>query len=156
MCGFGKATFFVLLDTSSGHHQMMLSELSMQKTAFFAPHERKYCWAVMPFGLKNAPPAFVAMMHDLKELWTAVAEANHINTSVDNGTTIILNDNCIYGVSIEHTLLMTQCVCLIAQKYQLTRKLKSRSGFFPQQLNLLGWTFIKKEATLLPNPKTTS
>jgi hypothetical protein len=56
----------------------------------------------MPIGLKNAPPVYVAMMHDLKELWTEMAEANGIDTSVDNGTTIIINDNFIYGVSIDN------------------------------------------------------
>jgi hypothetical protein len=61
----------------------------------------------MPFGLKNAPTAFVAMMHDLKEMWTAMAREHGIDVSVDNGTTIIIDDNFIYGVSIEHTFLMT-------------------------------------------------
>jgi hypothetical protein len=100
MYGFGEATFFILLDASSGYHQVKLSWASMMKTAFFAPHGRKYCWVVMPFGLKNAPPVYVAMMHDLKELWTELAEANGIDTSVDNGTTIIIDDNFIFGVSI--------------------------------------------------------
>jgi hypothetical protein len=73
MYGFGAATCYILLDAAAGYHQVQLSESSMAKTAFFAPHGRKYCWTVMPFGLKNAPPVYVAMMHDLKELWTELA-----------------------------------------------------------------------------------
>jgi hypothetical protein len=116
MYGFGEATFFILLDALAGYHQVQLSESSMMKTAFFAPHGRKYCWVAMPFGLKNAPPVYVAMMHDLKELWTEMAEANGINTTVNNGTTIIIDDNFIHGVSIDTVFLMTRCVCLIARK----------------------------------------
>ena len=106
MYGFGEATFFILLEALSGYHQMMLSEASMLKTALFAPHGQ-YCWSVMPFGLMNTPPAFIAMMHDLKEIWTAIAKAHGIKRSVDNGTTIIIDNNFIYRVSIKHTFLMT-------------------------------------------------
>jgi hypothetical protein len=124
MFGFGKATFFILLDASAGYHQVRLSEASMMKTAFYAPHGRKYCWVVMPFGLKNAPPVYIAMMHNLKELWTIMAEENGIDISNDNGSTIIIDDNFLYGVSIENAFMLVRCVCKIARKYQLTWKLK--------------------------------
>jgi hypothetical protein len=52
--GFGKATYFILLYTFSGYHQVKLFPASAIKTAFFAPHGRKYIWLVMPFGLCNA------------------------------------------------------------------------------------------------------
>jgi hypothetical protein len=68
MYGFGDAMFFILLDAYSGYHQVSLEAASMLKTAFFAPHGRKYCWVVMPFGLRNCPVIFIVMMHDLQEL----------------------------------------------------------------------------------------
>jgi hypothetical protein len=137
MYGFGEATFFILLDASAGYHQVQLSESSMMKTAFFAPHGRKYCWVVMPFGLKNAPPVYVAMMHDLKDLWTTEAERQGVDTSTDNGTTIIIDDTFIYGVSVDHAFLMTRCVCLIARKYHLTWKLK-KSRWLPSKIEFVG------------------
>jgi hypothetical protein len=143
MYGFGEATFFVLLDASAGYHQVRLSESSMMKTAFFAPHGRKYCWVVMPFGLKNAPPVYVAMMHDLKDLWTTMAEEKGVDTSEDNGTTIIIDDTFIYGVSIEHAFLITRCVCLIARKYHLTWKLK-KSQWFPSKIEFVGVDIHRK------------
>jgi hypothetical protein len=133
MYGFAKATFFIVLDALAGYHQEQLSESSMMKTDFFAPHGRKYCWVVMPFGLKDALPVYVAMMHDLKELWTEMAEVNIIDTTVDNITTIIIDDNFIFGVPIDNAFLMTRCcVCLIAQKYHLTWKLK-KSRWLPSK-----------------------
>jgi hypothetical protein len=135
--GFGEAQFFILFDASSGYHQVRLSESSMMKTAFFVPHGGKYCWVVMPFGLKNCPPVFVAMMHDLKELWTELAEKEGINLSTDNGTTIIIDDNFIYGVSIEQVFILARCVCLVARKYQLTWKLK-KAQWLPSKVEFAG------------------
>ena len=105
----------------------------------------------MPFGLKNAPPVYVAMMHDLKELWTELAEANGIDTSVDNGTTIIIDDNFVFGVSIEHTFLLTWCVCLVARKYHLSWKLK-KSQWLPSKVEFVGVDIsTRKEAIRQPN-----
>jgi hypothetical protein len=97
---FGEATFCIPLDTLAGYHQVQLSEASMMKTALFALHERKHCWVIMPFELKNISPVYVAMMHNLKEIWTEMAKASGvIDTAVDNGTTMIIENNFIYGVS---------------------------------------------------------
>jgi hypothetical protein len=143
MYGFGEAMFFILLDAQSGYHQMKLSEASMLKTAFFAPQ------------------AFVAMMHDLKEMWMAMAKVHGIDASVDNGTTIIIDDNFIYRVLIEHTFLMTCCVCLIAQKNQLTWQLKKSQCFpfkfeFVVQQSTPESISMRKEARHQPNPRTSS
>ena len=62
----GKAIFYVLWDAFSGYHQVKLSKNTIPKTAFHAPHGRKYVYIVMPFGLKNAPAIFKAMMYDLR------------------------------------------------------------------------------------------
>jgi hypothetical protein len=106
----------------------------------------------MPFGLKNAPPVYVAMMHDLKELWTERAEANGIDTTVDNVTTIIIDDNFIYGVSIDNAFLMTRCVCLIARKYHLTWKLK-KSRWLPSKVEFVGVDIHRKGGNSLAQSK---
>ena len=68
--GMGIATFYVLWDAFSGYYQIRLAENPIPKTVFFAPHGRKYVYIVMPFGLKNAPAVFTAMMYDLRQEWT--------------------------------------------------------------------------------------
>ena len=50
---FGDAKYFILLDAHSGYHQIRMAELSKPKSAFMAPHGRKYRWNVMPFQLLN-------------------------------------------------------------------------------------------------------
>jgi hypothetical protein len=77
--GFGDAKYYILLDAYSGYHQVPLSGASAPKTAFFGPLRRKYIWVVMPFGLRNCPVVFIAMMHDLKELWTTMCEAENVD-----------------------------------------------------------------------------
>ncbi len=131
MNGFGEATFFILLDAYSGYHQVKLSEASAIKTAFFAPHERKYCWVVMPFGLRNCPAVFIAMMHDLQELWIEIARKEGIDMGLSNGTTIIMDGTFLFGVNIEASFVLARCVCLIARKYHLTWKLKKLQWMAP-------------------------
>jgi hypothetical protein len=70
MFGFGGARYFILFDAYSGYHQIKIAESSAIKTAFFAPHGRKYIWTVITSGLRNAPAVFIAMIHNLKELWS--------------------------------------------------------------------------------------
>jgi hypothetical protein len=120
--GFGKATHFILLDAFSGYHQVRLSPASQIKTAFFAPYGRKYIWLVMPFGLRNAPVVFTAMMYDLKELWDTECEKAGVDPSHNEGTTIIIDDTFLYGVSEDRTYILLRCVCKIARKYHLTWK----------------------------------
>jgi hypothetical protein len=74
-------------------------------------------WVVMPFGLRNCPAVFIAMMHDLKELWTSECEKAWIIPSHAEGTTIIMDDTLLYAVSIDHAFIILRCVCLIARKY---------------------------------------
>jgi hypothetical protein len=100
MYGFGDAMYFILLDAYSGYHQVSLSESSTLKTAFFALHGCKYCWVVMPFGLRNCPVV------DLQELWKLMAQEHGINIGNNNGTTIIMDDSFLFAVSIEHAFLL--------------------------------------------------
>jgi hypothetical protein len=137
MYGFGEATFFILLDAYSGYHQVKLSEASAIKTAFYAPHGRKYCWVVMPFGLRNCPVVFIAMMHDLEELWTKMAREDGIDIGENNGTKIIMDDTFLFGVSVDNAFTLAKCVCLIARKYHLTWKLK-KAQWMPPSIEFVG------------------
>jgi hypothetical protein len=137
MFGFGQATHYILLDAYLGYHQIRLSPASAIKTAFYAPHGRKYMWVVMPFGLRNFPAVFIAMTHNLKELWTSECEKAGIIPSHDEGTTIIMDDTLLYAVSIDHAFIILRCVCLIAGKYHLTWKL-IKAQWFPDSVEFVG------------------
>ena len=124
MYGFGDAEFYILLDAFSGYHQVKLSPASQAKTAFYAPHGRKYIWLVMPFGLRNCPTLFIAMMHDLKEIWTEMFKVKGITPSQHEGTTVIMDDTFLFAITIDHAFVILESVCIVARKYHLTWKLK--------------------------------
>lgn len=78
----------------------------------------------MPFGLRNAPAIFIAMMHDFKAMWSAECEKAGIEPSNNEGSTIIMDDVFLYSFSIDNCFIIMKCVALIARKYHLTWKLK--------------------------------
>jgi hypothetical protein len=122
MFGFREALFFILLDTFSGYHQVKLSPESAAKTAFYAPEGRKYIYLVMPFGVRNAPTLFLAMMHDMQELWTDLCRQSGIKPSPSKGSTIIMDNTFLFSVSLENAFIAVRCVCMITRKYNPTWK----------------------------------
>lgn len=143
MYGFGRATYFILLDAFSGYHQIRLSKASIDKTAFHAPFGRKYVWLVMPFGLRNAPAIFISMMHDLKALWTELCEKYKVPPTEDEGTTIIMDDCFLFALTVGNIFIIIECVCKIARKYHLTWKLK-KCQWFPSEVEFVGVDISKK------------
>ena len=59
--GIDKARFISKLDLSKGFYQVALTEQAKQKTAFTC-HRGAFQFTRMPFGVKNAPACFQALM----------------------------------------------------------------------------------------------
>lgn len=58
------STIWTSLDCASGYHQVRLHSDSISKTAFRTRYG-SFEFLVLPFGLTNAPSAFMAWMHDI-------------------------------------------------------------------------------------------
>ena len=83
--------YFISLDTCSGYHQISVHPADCCKLAFLALTEKKYTFKVMPFGLRNAPPVYTAMMQQLKDKWEALFDFHFPKANL-RGCCIIVND----------------------------------------------------------------
>eukprot|EP00957_Ditylum_brightwellii_P031497 2388222-Ditylum_brightwellii.AAC.1 len=68
----------------------------------------------MPFGLKNCPVIFLAMMHGLQEKWEEDCKKKRIVLDQDNGSTIIIDNTLLYSSSQEKILQLCRCCCKVA------------------------------------------
>ena len=86
-----KSKYFSTLDLASGHWQVSMAPESVEKTAF-ATHSGLYEFAVMPFGLCNAPATFQRLMETILAGLTR------------DICTVYLDDTLVMGATFEEHL----------------------------------------------------
>ena len=120
--------WFSTLDLASGYWQVRLSEEAKPKTAF-ATHSGLFQFAVMPFGLCNAPATFERLMmrglhwkHCLVYIDDILVFGNDFESAL-HSLELVLNRVAEYGLQLKST----KCnECAILGTYRRARRLGMR------------------------------
>ena len=122
----GTAQYFSLIDLRSGYHQMKIADGDTPKTAFNTRYGH-YEYTVVPFGLCNAPAAFMSIMNDVFRDFT------------DKFVICYLDDILIYSHTWEEHLKHIKLVLERLREKQLYAKM-SKCTFGVQEVEYLGFT----------------
>ena len=135
----GGQSWFTTLDMSKAYHQGYIAEEFQHLTAFSTPWAL-FEWIRIPFGLRNAPPAFQRFMNQcLGDLANKVCEP-------------YLDDVLCYGRSfLEHVRNVQQVLRKLRLKGVKLRS--SKCNFFKQEVRYLGRLISKNGYR--PDPKDT-
>ena len=110
---YGKL-YFISLDARSGYHQIRVRESDQEKLAFFTPDGKKKCFVVMPFGPKNAPAFYTAMMKILHDEWVVLfhstkecvpSDPSLLKIFCDSKT--IIDDTLIFPITSQHCSIIS-------------------------------------------------
>jgi hypothetical protein len=118
------ATIFSKIDLRSGYWQIPIESESIAKTAFRTRYGH-FEWLVLPFGLTNAPAAFMDLMHKI------------FQDLLDQGVVIFLDDILIYSKSAdEHERLLREVFTRL-RTHQLYAK-ESKCELWRTEVTFLG------------------
>jgi hypothetical protein len=118
------ATVFSTIDLAQGYYQMRVAEDSIQKTAFRTRYGH-FEFTVLPFGLTNAPSAFMTMMHSV------------LKPYLDKFVVVFLDDILVYSSSEWEHLIHLRKVLTALREQQLRIKL-SKCAFCKREVDFLG------------------
>ena len=121
----GQAQFFSVIDLRSGYHQMRIAEEDIPKTAFNTRYGH-YEYTVVPFGLCNAPAAFMTIMNDVFRDYTG------------KFVSCYLDDILVYSDSWDEHLHQIELVLQRLRKNHLYAKL-SKCVFGAREVEYLGF-----------------
>lgn len=134
-----NAQYFSVIDLRSGYHQMRIAENDIPKTAFNTRYGH-YEFTVVPFGLSNAPAAFMSLMDSIFKDYT------------DKFIIAYLDDILVYSDTWEEHLEHISMTLVILRKHKLYAKL-SKCVFGAQEVEYLG--HILKAGRVAMNPNKT-
>ena len=140
----GKAKYFSTLDLASGYWQVQVHPLSCEKTAFVT-HQGLYEFAVMPFGLKNAPALFQRLMQ--RVLMGLNPSDGHDFVSVYLDDVLVFSET--FNSHLEHLALVLQRFASAGLKLK-----PSKCHFICQRVEYLG--HLITPSGIQPNPNRVS
>jgi hypothetical protein len=120
---FGNATVtvhFISVDGKAGFHQISVNEADQEKLAFFGLDIENYCFTVMPFGPRNAPSIYTAIMKILKDEWDLLFRSRYPDLFTKDSNNNIIDDTLLWSPDQMITLQYFCCVCEIIKKYRLS------------------------------------
>jgi hypothetical protein len=129
--------FFISLDNKTGYHQIAVRSTDQEKLAFFSPDHKKYTFTVMPFGPRNAPAFYTAMMRVFEDEWNALFAFRHPNDSSHRGSRTIIDDILLWSTVLTTLLNYFKCVCAVFLKYRVTFQLK-KCEFLTNRIEYVG------------------
>jgi hypothetical protein len=129
--------WFISLDGRTGFHQIKVHPADREKLAFFAPDLLKYCFNVMPFGPRNAPGVYTAMMRIFQTEWDALFAKRHPESVGTVGSKNIIDDTLLWCTDKRTVLLYFRCVCEIFQRYRVSFHPK-KCDFFKSRVEWIG------------------
>lgn len=118
------ATVFSKIDLAQGYHQMRVDEADIAKTAFRTRYGH-FEFTVLPFGLSNAPSAFMQMMH------------NVFRPYLDKFVVVFVDDACCYSRNeVDHAIHLRLLFTALRQ-HKLHIKV-SKCAFCMPEISWLG------------------
>ena len=147
--------FFITLDARQGCHQITVRFWDQEKLAFFCPDSSKKKFEVMPFGTKNAPSFYTAMIKQFQGEWDVdfttqstidkpnppsmlTSSTPSASCKVTHGSKIVTDNILLYSTNVYTLLRYFACVARIFVRYRLSLKL-SKCKFFSPRVDYLGY-----------------
>lgn len=132
-----KARFFSKLDLKAGYHQILLKESDRMKTAFNTRYGQ-YQYKVLPFGLCNAPPAFMAAM------------AKVFDGMVDISVLVYLDDILVFSETKDQHLEHLEEALKRLQEHEFFAN-EEKCEFLLEEVEFLGYLIGRGEIKPAPS-----
>ena len=127
---------FSKLDLKQGYYQLRILEANVPKIAFNSRYEH-FEFAVIPFGLTNAPAAFMDLMHRVFKLY------------LDQFMVVFIDDILVYFKSREHHERHLRIVLQTLREHKIFTKF-NKCEFWLKEIAVLGHIISNERITVDP------